>query len=320
MNNNIKNSKTEEEENNNERAKNLSKAIAFLISEESKEISLELKKKFLLSKLPEEIVNEALEIYMNFQNINNKKEKKESLLNSLFDIGIITSSIVISLLMNYLLDINRNKKNEIYYDNIKNKMNEEIENKMNQFNNEINNSVNNFVQKNELNDEINNQLELFSKGKGLTVNLSLSKVKGEIENVKNDIITLNTKIENNIILIQNVKNDIQNLSKFNFNDEKFEENENLKKLIDNKENLVKELLFQIEKIFDNPNSNNKINIQNESFKSYDNDLLINILKECGLSNYQNSQTVFFLENEKKESLEKLKNSILTLKKINEDYN
>ena len=73
MNNNIKNSKIEEEENNNERAKNLSKAIAFLISEESKEISLELKKKFLLSKLPEEIVNEALEIYPNLLNINNNK-------------------------------------------------------------------------------------------------------------------------------------------------------------------------------------------------------------------------------------------------------
>ncbi len=317
MNNNIKNSKIEEEENNNERAKNLSKAIAFLISEESKEISLELKKKFLLSKLPEEIVNEALEIYINFENINNKKEKKESLLNSLFDIGIITSSIVISLLMNYLLDINRDKKNEIFYDNIKNKMNEEIENKMNQFNNEINNSVNNFVQKNELNDEINNQLELFSKGKGLTVNLSLSKVKGEIENVKNDIITLNTKIENNIILIQNVKNDIQNLSKFNFNDDKFEENENLKKLIDNKENLVKELLFQLEKIFDNPNSNNKINIENESLKSFDNNLLSNILKECGLSNYQNSKNVFYLNQEKKENFKKLKNSFFTLKKINE---
>ena len=317
MNNNIKNSKIEEEENNNERAKNLSKAIAFLISEESKEISLELKKKFLLSKLPEEIVNEALEIYINFENINNKKEKKESLLNSLFDIGIITSSLVISLLMNYLLDINRDKKNEIYYDNIKNKMNEEIENKMNQFNNEINNSVNNFVQKNELNDEINNQLELFSKGKGLTVNLSLSKVKGEIENVKNDIITLNTKIENNIILIQNIKNDIQNLSKFNFNDEKFEENENLKKLIDNKENLVKELLFQLEKIFDNPNSNNKINIENESLKSFDNNLLSNILKECGLSNYQNSKNVFYLNQEKKENFKKLKNSFFTLKKINE---
>ena len=317
MNNNIKNSKIEEEENNNERAKNLSKAIAFLISEESKEISLELKKKFLLSKLPEEIVNEALEIYINFENINNKKEKKESLLNSLFDIGIITSSIVISLLMNYLLDINRDKKNEIYYDNIKNKMNEEIENKMNQFNNEINNSVNNFVQKNELNDEINNQLELFSKGKGLTVNLSLSKVKGEIENIKNDIITLYTKIENNIILIQNIKNDIQNLSKFNFNDEKFEENENLKKLIDNKENLVKELLFQLEKIFDNPNSNNKINIENESLKSFDNNLLSNILKECGLSNYQNSKNVFYLNQEKKENFKKLKNSFFTLKKINE---
>ena len=323
MNNIIQNSneKEKENENENEHSKNLSKALAFLISEESKEISLELKKKFLLSKLPEEIVNEALEIYPNLLNINNNKnEKKSFLLSSLFDVGIITSSIVISILINYLLDINREKKNEIYINNIEKKLNKENENKINDLKNDINNTLNCFVQKKDLSNEINNHLELFSQGKGLTVNLSLSKVKSEIENIKNDMIILNTKIENNNILVQNIKDDIQNISKFNFENVKFEVNEKLKKLIDKKESLLKEILFQLEKIFDNPNSNNKINIQNESFKSYDNNLLINILKECGLSNYQNSQTVFFLENEKKESLEKLKNSILTLKKINEDYN
>jgi hypothetical protein len=320
MNNIIQNSNEKEKENENEHSKNLSKALAFLISEESKEISLELKKKFLLSKLPEEIVNEALEIYPNLLNINNNKnEKKSFLLSSLFDVGIITSSIVITLLMNYLLDVNREKKNEIYINNIEKKLNEENENKINDFKNDINNTLNCFVQKKDLSNEINNHLELFSQGKGLTVNLSLSKVKSEIENIKNDMIILNTKIENNNILVQNIKDDIQNISKFNFENVKFEVNEKLKKLIDKKESLLKEILFQLEKIFDNPNSNNKINIQNESFKSYDNDLLINILKECGLSNYQNSQTVFFLEKEKKENLEKLKNSILTLKKINENY-
>ena len=321
MNNIIQNSNEKEKENENEHSKNLSKALAFLISEESKEISLELKKKFLLSKLPEEIVNEALEIYPNLLNINNNKnEKKSFLLSSLFDVGIITSSIVITLLMNYLLDVNREKKNEIYINNIEKKLNEENENKINDFKNDINNTLNCFVQKKDLSNEINNHLELFSQGKGLTVNLSLSKVKSEIENIKNDMIILNTKIENNNILVQNIKDDIQNISKFNFENVKFEVNEKLKKLIDKKESLLKEILFQLEKIFDNPNSNNKINIQNESFKSYDNDLLINILKECGLSNYQNSQTVFFLEKEKKENLEKLKNSILTLKKINDNYN
>ena len=320
MNNIIQNSNEKEKENENEHSKNLSKALAFLISEESKEISLELKKKFLLSKLPEEIVNEALEIYPNLLNINNNKnEKKSFLLSSLFDVGIITSSIVITLLMNYLLDVNREKKNEIYINNIEKKLNEENENKINDFKNDINNTLNCFVQKKDLSNEINNHLELFSQGKGLTVNLSLSKVKSEIENIKNDMIILNTKIENNNILVQNIKDDIQNISKFNFENVKFEVNEKLKKLIDKKESLLKEILFQLEKIFDNPNSNNKINIQNESFKSYDNDLLINILKECGLSNYQNSQTVFFLEKEKKENLEKLKNAILTLKKINENY-
>ena len=320
MNNIIQNSNEKEKEKENEHSKNLSKALAFLISEESKEISLDLKKKFLLSKLPEEIVNEALEIYPNLLNINNNKnEKKSFLLSSLFDVGIITSSIVITLLMNYLLDVNREKKNEIYINNIEKKINEENENKINDFKNDINNTLNCFVQKKDLSNEINNHLELFSQGKGLTVNLSLSKVKSEIENIKNDMIILNTKIENNNILVQNIKDDIQNISKFNFENVKFEVNEKLKKLIDKKESLLKEILFQLEKIFDNPNSNNKINIQNESFKSYDNDLLINILKECGLSNYQNSQTVFFLEKEKKENLEKLKNAILTLKKINENY-
>ena len=214
--------------------------------------------------------------------------------------------------MNYLLDVNREKKNEIYINNIEKKLNEENENKINDFKNDINNTLNCFVQKKDLSNEINNHLELFSQGKGLTVNLSLSKVKSEIETIKNDLIILNTKIENNNILVQNI-------SKFNFENVKFEVNEKLKKLIDKKESLLKEILFQLEKIFDNPKLNNKINIQNESFKSYDNNLLINILKECGLSNYQNSQTVFFLENEKKESLEKLKNAILTLKKINENY-
>ena len=119
MNNIIQNSNEKEKENENEHSKNLSKALAFLISEESKEISLDLKKKFLLSKLPEEIVNEALEIYPNLLNINNNKnEKKSFLLSSLFDVGIITSSIVITLLMNYLLDVNREKKNEIFINNI----------------------------------------------------------------------------------------------------------------------------------------------------------------------------------------------------------
>ena len=82
MNNIIQNSNEKEKENENEHSKNLSKALAFLISEESKEISLELKKKFLLSKLPEEIVNEALEIYPNLLNINNNKNEKKSFLLS----------------------------------------------------------------------------------------------------------------------------------------------------------------------------------------------------------------------------------------------
>ena len=44
---------------------------------------------------------------------------------SLFDIGIISSAILTSLLVNYLFDINREKKNEVFASEIGNKLQEE---------------------------------------------------------------------------------------------------------------------------------------------------------------------------------------------------
>ena len=44
------------------------------------------------------------------------------------------------------------------------------------------------------------------------MNPSLSKIKKEIEVMKNDIVSLNTKIDNNMFIIsQNIKNDIKNI-------------------------------------------------------------------------------------------------------------
>ena len=63
-----------------------------------------------------------------------------------------------------------------------------------------------------LSSEINNELNIFSQGKGLTINPSLSKIKNEIATMQNDIISLNTKVDNNMFIIsQKLKNELKTL-------------------------------------------------------------------------------------------------------------
>ena len=99
-----------------EKNKNLTKALAFLFSKEAQEISIEEKKKFLLTKLPEDIVNQAMELYPQIQNLSidnmNKEKHSNSIFSSLFDVGILSSAILASLLVNFLFDINKEKKNQ----------------------------------------------------------------------------------------------------------------------------------------------------------------------------------------------------------------
>ena len=98
-----------------EKNKNLTKALAFLFSKEAQEISIEEKKKFLLTKLPEDIVNQAMELFPQIKNLSidniNKEKQTNSIFSSLFDVGILSSAILASLLVNFLFDINKEKKN-----------------------------------------------------------------------------------------------------------------------------------------------------------------------------------------------------------------
>ena len=46
----------------------------------------------------------------------------------------------------------------------------------------------------------------------MTINPSLSKIKNEIATMQNDIISLNTKVDNNMFIIsQNLKNELKTL-------------------------------------------------------------------------------------------------------------
>lgn len=196
--------------------KDLTKALTFLLSKESQDISLDEKKAFLLTKLPESVVNQALEIYPSIKSISiekiNEKSSNTSMFSSLFDIGIISSAILTSLLVNYLFDINREKKNEVFASEIENKLQEEQKKNNEEIKEEISKKMENFVEKQNLSSEINNELNIFSQGKGLTINPSLSKIKNEIATMQNDIISLNTKVDNNMFIIsQNLKNELKTL-------------------------------------------------------------------------------------------------------------
>ena len=199
-----------------EKNKNLTKALAFLFSKEAQEISIEEKKKFLLTKLPEDIVNQAMELYPQIQNLSidnmNKEKHSNSIFSSLFDVGILSSAILASLLVNFLFDINKEKKNQFFEKELAKKLNEEQQKNNEEIKKEIDSKMEQYIEKKEISSAINQELEIFSQGKGLTVNPSLSKIKKEIEVMKNDIVSLNTKIDNNMFIIsQNIKNDIKNI-------------------------------------------------------------------------------------------------------------
>ena len=199
-----------------EKNKNLTKALAFLFSKEAQEISMEEKKKFLLTKLPEDIVNQAMELYPQIQNLSidnmNKEKHSNSIFSSLFDVGILSSAILASLLVNFLFDINKEKKNQFFEKELAKKLNEEQQKNNEEIKKEIDSKMEQYIEKKEISSAINQELEIFSQGKGLTVNPSLSKIKKEIEVMKNDIVSLNTKIDNNMFIIsQNIKNDIKNI-------------------------------------------------------------------------------------------------------------
>ena len=199
-----------------EKNKNLTKALAFLFSKEAQEISIEEKKKFLLTKLPEDIVNQAMELYPQIQNLSidnmNKEKHSNSIFSSLFDVGILSSAILASLLVNFLFDINKEKKNQFFEKELAKKLNEEQQKNNEEIKKEIDSKMEQYIEKKEIFSAINQELEIFSQGKGLTVNPSLSKIKKEIEVMKNDIVSLNTKIDNNMFIIsQNIKNDIKNI-------------------------------------------------------------------------------------------------------------
>ena len=217
----VDNSKIASNEDNT-RAKHLNKAIAFLLNKETEHIPIEDKKQFLLKHLPEDVVNSAIDILPTIKehlhDSNSNSQRNVSMFSSLFDIGIVTTALLTSLLVNYVCDVSRDKKNDYFITELQRSLKEDNMKINKELKEDINLQMSTFVEKKTLSNDISSHLEMYSQGKGLTVNPSLSKIKSDINTIQNDIITLNTKIEsNNFIITQNIKNEMQKVLNDFFN-------------------------------------------------------------------------------------------------------
>jgi hypothetical protein len=187
----------------------LKKALAFLLEKEMKPYSIEKKKEFLLKKVSPEIVEKAMELYPVIEsNISNqiedyKKTNKKGFLDSFFDFGVISSVLLATLGINYLIDLNRNKKNDLFYKEIEKKINDELKTNTDNMNNELKQSLSNYVVKDNLNSEIHSQVQTYAQEKGLSLNLSSKSMKENITKLNNDMASLDKKVKELSVKIDN---------------------------------------------------------------------------------------------------------------------
>jgi hypothetical protein len=203
----------------------LKKAIAFLLEKEMRQYSVDKKKEFLLKKVSPEIVEKALDLYPLLEsNMTNqleefKKYNKKGFLDSFFDIGVISSVLLATLGINYLIDLNRNKKNELFYKDIEKKINEELKVSTDNMNNELKQNLSNYVVKDSLNNEIHSQIQTYAQEKGLSLNLSSKSIKENITKLNTDMSTLDKKSKelsvkidnNNLLFRQDIMKEFNNI-------------------------------------------------------------------------------------------------------------
>jgi hypothetical protein len=202
---------------NNENDADLKKALAFLLEKEMKDYSLDKKKEFLLKKVSPEVVEKAISLYPLIENNISQtldEYKKDTstgrgYFDSFFDLGIISTVLLSTLGINYLIDLNRNKKSDLFYKDIERRIAEELSKTTQEMKSEIYNELQGFVRKDQVSDTISEHLETFTKQKGLNLNLSsktmkenISSMKTEIGNLDHKVKELGVKMENNNLLFK----------------------------------------------------------------------------------------------------------------------
>ncbi len=313
FNQNIK-TKTPQNQNPNINSEDLKKAIIFLLGKELKDYSLEKKKEYLSKKISIETLEKAMELYPIIEaNTNSKiedyikeyekKNTKTSFFDGLFDVGVLTTVIISTLGINYLLDLQRNKKNELFYRESEKKLNEELIKISENMKKELANELNSFCKKTEVDEKIKEKITLQNQNAGLNLNLGSKNVKENINSLKTELSVqehklkeMSVKLENSgVILKQDVLRELGNI---------IEEN--------NKNLLLKIIEMQNKLIINNTNLNAN-NTKNS--KSYDNS---NENKTMNEGTLQQENMINFIKDSQQSKL--INKSTTDLNKLNDRKN
>jgi len=226
-----KNTKTQ---NSNIDSDDLKKAIIFLLGKELKDYSIEKKREYLSKKISAETLEKAMELYPIIESNTNAKiedfikdyeakNTKNSFFDGLFDLGSLTTVIISTLGINYLVDLQRNKKNEIFYKESEKKLNDELSKLTEIMKKDIANELNNFCKKSEVEEKIKEKFTLQNQNAGLTLNLGSKNIKENINLLKNEMSTqeqklkeMSVKLDNSgVILKQDILKEIKDLIEVN---------------------------------------------------------------------------------------------------------
>jgi hypothetical protein len=230
----------------------LKKAVAFLLSKELKDFSTEKKRDFLMQKLPKDAVEKAFNmlpliegsIQQKVEEVASKfeKENEKTFFSSFFDIGLISSVLLATLGINYVLDLNRNRKNNLFFKECEKKFAEQLENNAKEVKAEISKEISNYPKSEDVVRQIQIELESYSQKKGLTLSLTPKTVKEELRKIKEAQENQEATIK---LLTEQIEKTTQNIELKLAKDfmEKIEENNRiqLKQIIETQNKLLEDI-------------------------------------------------------------------------------
>lgn len=216
-----KEQKTKEKETDRE----FQAALNLLLSKELADFPLERKRDFLYSKFPKDLVDKAIsvlpEVSSYIKNYTSQVERTlgqshrqtsnepNRVFKSLTDIGLLSTVVITTLGVNYLLDLNRNKKNETFYNEVQGRLDEQAERNSKSLREMLNNELENFCKKDDLEFYLRKSVKEYNESKGISLNAIGNGTKAkvgtldrEVQGLSQKVKELEVKIDNSRLILQ----------------------------------------------------------------------------------------------------------------------
>ena len=190
-------------------SQDIQKALLFFMSKEMQHKSLEEKKKYLATKISKEAIDEAILLLPTISNLIDMHKSDNKVSNTLVDylkgFSIYTSLILATLGINYVLDLTRNKKNEVFYRNVDSKLQSEVKNLSENLQKNVFNQMEHFVKTSEFSELYKKTTKELNLEKGIILNPLPNSIKVQVSELKDETNQIKQKIDNYILKNENSK-------------------------------------------------------------------------------------------------------------------